>query len=238
MFSWAILGRCSPGNLIAWQLWVTKIAPSPEKLGAYVTLDVATTGLRDALSVVFGYYFRSQIFNFSHNFGHALTTCVEVRSFRHEIAGQGSVPDDQVSEHLPDSRGQDSVTDQHGFLSPQQIGHDRVILSNTVSSSSNNECSMVNQRVPLFTQQGGDESSSSDLLRDSIAILEQLGTEGTVTERQAYVPQNEQRELIVSNEEHDRVNRLVDVLLSEELEEAKTGLEALLHEFPGSEQPP
>jgi hypothetical protein len=63
----------------------------------------------------------------------------------HEIAGQGSVPDDQVSEHLPDSGNQDSITNQHGFLWPQQTGNDRVILSKPVSSSSNNQRSMFDQ---------------------------------------------------------------------------------------------
>jgi hypothetical protein len=50
------------------------------------------------------------------------------------------------------------------------------------------------------------------------------------------MPQNKQRELIVSDEEDDRVNYLCEVLLLEELEKAKTSLEALLQEFAGSEQ--
>jgi hypothetical protein len=48
--------------------------------------------------------------------------------------------------------------------------------------------------------------------------------------------QNEQRKLIVSEEEHDQTNRRAEVLLLEELEEAKTSLEALIQEFAGSEQ--
>jgi MFS family permease len=59
IFSSTILGLGYTGNLTAWQLWVTKIAPSPEKLGAYVSLDVAITGLRDALSAGLGYYLLS-----------------------------------------------------------------------------------------------------------------------------------------------------------------------------------
>jgi predicted MFS family arabinose efflux permease len=47
------------GNLTTWQVWVTKIAPYLEKLGAYVSLDVATTGLCDALSAGLGSSFLS-----------------------------------------------------------------------------------------------------------------------------------------------------------------------------------
>jgi hypothetical protein len=50
------------------------------------------------------------------------------------------------------------------------------------------------------------------------------------------MPQNEQKELIMSKEKHDRVNRLGKVLLSEGLEETKTSFEAILQEFVGSVQ--
>jgi hypothetical protein len=50
--------------------------------------------------------------------------------------------------------------------------------------------------------------------------------------------ENEQREVIVSEEEYDRVNRLGDVLLSEELEAANPNLEALMQECAGSEEQP
>jgi flagellar biosynthesis chaperone FliJ len=50
------------------------------------------------------------------------------------------------------------------------------------------------------------------------------------------MPQNEQREFIVSEGEHDCVNRLGKVLLSEEFEEMKTSLETLMQYFTGSEQ--
>jgi hypothetical protein len=50
------------------------------------------------------------------------------------------------------------------------------------------------------------------------------------------IPQNEQREIIASEEEHDRMNRLGEMLLSEKLEEEKTSLEALVQEFVGCEQ--
>ncbi|MDR3317460.1 MAG: hypothetical protein LBS71_01495 [Puniceicoccales bacterium] len=53
------LGLNYGGNLTAWQLWVTKIVPSPEKLGAYVSLDVAIMGIRDALATTFGYFLLS-----------------------------------------------------------------------------------------------------------------------------------------------------------------------------------
>ncbi|MDR2806571.1 MAG: hypothetical protein LBB11_00205 [Puniceicoccales bacterium] len=49
------LGLGYSGNLTAWQLWITKIVPSPEKLGIYVSLDVAIMGFRDAFSVALGY---------------------------------------------------------------------------------------------------------------------------------------------------------------------------------------
>lgn len=49
------LGLGYSGNLTAWQLWVTKVAPSPEKLSAYVSLDVVIMGLRDAFSAWLGY---------------------------------------------------------------------------------------------------------------------------------------------------------------------------------------
>jgi hypothetical protein len=45
------------------------------------------------------------------------------------------------------------------------------------------------------------------------------------------ISHNKQRELIASEEEHDWVNYLGEMLLSEELEEAKTSLNALLQEF-------
>lgn len=50
------LGLGHSGNLTAWQLWVTKIAPSPEKLSEYVSIDTAIMGFRDALASVFGYF--------------------------------------------------------------------------------------------------------------------------------------------------------------------------------------
>jgi hypothetical protein len=50
------------------------------------------------------------------------------------------------------------------------------------------------------------------------------------------ISQNKQREFIVSEEEHDRVNRLSEILLLEEPEEAKTSLEGPLQEFAGSER--
>jgi hypothetical protein len=42
------------------------------------------------------------------------------------------------------------------------------------------------------------------------------------------ISQNKQKEAILSHEEHNRVNRFGEVLLSEELEEAKTSFEAFL----------
>ncbi|MDR1435256.1 MAG: MFS transporter [Puniceicoccales bacterium] len=59
ILSTVALGLGYGGNLTAWQLWVTKIVPSPEKLGAYVSLDIATMGLRDALSAALGYFLLS-----------------------------------------------------------------------------------------------------------------------------------------------------------------------------------
>jgi predicted MFS family arabinose efflux permease len=53
------LGLGYGGNLTAWQLWVTKIVPSPEKLGAYMSLDIAIMGLRDALAASLGYFLLS-----------------------------------------------------------------------------------------------------------------------------------------------------------------------------------
>jgi hypothetical protein len=50
------------------------------------------------------------------------------------------------------------------------------------------------------------------------------------------MPQNEQRELIVSEGEHDRLNCVGEVLLSEEPEETKTSSDALRPEFAASEQ--
>jgi predicted MFS family arabinose efflux permease len=60
VLSSAILGLGYTGNLTAWQLWVTKIAPSSEKLGAYVSIDMIVMGLRDALSAGLGYYLLSR----------------------------------------------------------------------------------------------------------------------------------------------------------------------------------
>jgi hypothetical protein len=42
----------------------------------------------------------------------------------------------------------------------------------------------------------------------------------------------------VSDEEHDRVNHLGEVLLSEELKKAKISLEIVMQDFAGSEQQP
>jgi hypothetical protein len=50
--------------------------------------------------------------------------------------------------------------------------------------------------------------------------------------------QNRQRGLRVSEEEYDQVNCLGEVLLLDDLEEAKTSLEALVQEFAGNEQQP
>jgi MFS family permease len=52
------LGLGYGGNLMAWQLWVLKIAP-PERLGAYVSINVAVTGIRDAIAAALGYYLLS-----------------------------------------------------------------------------------------------------------------------------------------------------------------------------------
>jgi predicted MFS family arabinose efflux permease len=60
MLSSIILGLGYTGNLTAWQLWVTKIVPSQEKLGAYVSLDAAVMGLRNAMSSWLGYYLLSR----------------------------------------------------------------------------------------------------------------------------------------------------------------------------------
>ncbi|MDR2200794.1 MAG: MFS transporter [Puniceicoccales bacterium] len=60
IFSAIVLGLGYSGNLTAWQLWVTKIVPSPEKLGIYMSLDVAIMGLRDALSAALGYFLLSR----------------------------------------------------------------------------------------------------------------------------------------------------------------------------------
>lgn len=53
------LGLGHSGNLTAWQLWVTKVAPSTEKLSEYVSIDVAIMGIRDALASASGYYLLS-----------------------------------------------------------------------------------------------------------------------------------------------------------------------------------
>jgi hypothetical protein len=55
-----ILGLGYTGHLTAWQLWVMKIAPSTEKLGAYVSINMIVMGLRDTLSAGLGYYLLSQ----------------------------------------------------------------------------------------------------------------------------------------------------------------------------------
>jgi hypothetical protein len=46
------------------------------------------------------------------------------------------------------------------------------------------------------------------------------------------MPQNGHRELIVSDKEHDRVNRVAEMLLSKELEEAIRSLEARYKALP------
>jgi hypothetical protein len=50
------------------------------------------------------------------------------------------------------------------------------------------------------------------------------------------ISRNEPRRLIVSNEKHNWVNRLSEMLFPQELEEAKTSLEALMQKFAGKEQ--
>jgi hypothetical protein len=50
------------------------------------------------------------------------------------------------------------------------------------------------------------------------------------------IPQNERGKFIMSKDEHDRVNHLGKVFLSEEIEEAKTSLEAFLQEFARSDR--
>jgi hypothetical protein len=55
-FSSIILGLGYTGHLTAWQLWVMKITPSAEKLGAYVSINMIIMGLRDTLSAGLGYY--------------------------------------------------------------------------------------------------------------------------------------------------------------------------------------
>jgi hypothetical protein len=52
------------------------------------------------------------------------------------------------------------------------------------------------------------------------------------------MPQNEQRQLIESEEEHDWINLLAEVLLLEELEEARTSLETHVQQFAAIEQQP
>jgi MFS family permease len=63
VLSATILGIGFTGNLTAWQLWVTKIVPSSEKLGAYVSIDMIVMGLRDAFSAGLGYYLLSKSFS-------------------------------------------------------------------------------------------------------------------------------------------------------------------------------
>ncbi|MDR0418342.1 MAG: hypothetical protein LBH08_02830 [Puniceicoccales bacterium] len=63
VLSATILGIGFTGNLTAWQLWVTKIAPSSEKLSAYISIDMIVMGLRDAFSAGLGYYLLSKSFS-------------------------------------------------------------------------------------------------------------------------------------------------------------------------------
>lgn len=50
----AITGSAHGGGNIAWNLWVTKIAP-PEKTAAYMSVHTATTGIRGLLSPFLGF---------------------------------------------------------------------------------------------------------------------------------------------------------------------------------------
>jgi tetrahydromethanopterin S-methyltransferase subunit G len=50
--------------------------------------------------------------------------------------------------------------------------------------------------------------------------------------------ENEQRQLIRRDEEHDQVNRLREVVLPEELDEMKASLEALMEKVARSDQKP
>jgi hypothetical protein len=45
---------------------------------------------------------------------------------------------------------------------------------------------MFSQQVPPFTQQINKESSSLGLSQDTIAILQQFDSQGTITEQQTY----------------------------------------------------
>ncbi len=50
-----LLGLGTGGGLIAWNLWVTKVAPA-DKLSAYLSVHTATTGLRGVAAPFIGYY--------------------------------------------------------------------------------------------------------------------------------------------------------------------------------------
>ncbi|MGF1485182.1 MAG: MFS transporter [Opitutales bacterium] len=51
----AVMGLGAGGGNIAWNLWVTKLAP-PERTGAYMSIHTGFTGLRGTMAPFLGYY--------------------------------------------------------------------------------------------------------------------------------------------------------------------------------------
>ena len=54
-FGSALIGAAFAGGSIAWNLWVTKYAPSG-KTGAYMSVHVCLTGIRGTIGPILGYW--------------------------------------------------------------------------------------------------------------------------------------------------------------------------------------
>jgi hypothetical protein len=110
--------------------------------------------------------------SFSKSAGQDSVSGTQVYLYMHYIASRGSTLSGEISEHSRDSDDQGSVPSHYDFFWPRQTSNMNSIPSEPVSFFSNEQDSMFRQQVPPCSHQISDESSSSDLSQDTIAILQ------------------------------------------------------------------
>jgi hypothetical protein len=145
----------------------------------------------------------------------------------------GTEEDDETE----DDKTEDDETEEEAIIKEQETeGIEEQIQANfsEQSKESGREDQEEKQREAMRRLQGRVRRARLRLSllcppqQVSSARLPQSSSDEDLLTSAEEMPQNEQREFRVSQEEHDRVNRLNEMLLLEELEETKTSLEAFL----------
>jgi hypothetical protein len=125
----------------------------------------------------------------SNNADQDSITRMQVYSFIHQIVSRSSIPRGQISQHVPDIGDQGSLPTQHDFSWPQQTSNVNLIPSEPVNSFSSEQGSVLRRQIPPFPQQISNQNSSSCLSQDTVPILQQFDSQGTIPEQSAYTSQ-------------------------------------------------